>query len=326
MGPSLFEARLAGDRKGPGGCGCRHAVEMRADGFGPAPTAPDEQVGRERRATQEQGRLERDMRKLRRAKQVLEECGSDSHPENVRIRAKQAQLRALVRENGDLVKRERHRDRVYSKARVAERQAAMRRYVREANARSATGEAVLTRRYDREWVGGEKRAKLLSATIDEKTPCLRRMRDNAIVATRFEPFDASAIGSGWQFDWKSQSRLSGKVLMLKSEDSHDVQGLLAMTDAPEDYAVVVDLVESASRNRPKVGRAYNGVGAHLFAEAVKESYERGYNGFVYFDAKTGLIGHYERALGAARIPGTNRMFIDEKGAAVLYERYYGNER
>ncbi len=118
MGPSLFEARLAGDRKGPGGCGCRHAVEMRADGFGPAPTAPDEQVGRERRATQEQGRLERDMRKLRRAKQVLEECGSDSHPENVRIRAKQAQLRALVRENGDLVKRERHRERVYSKARA----------------------------------------------------------------------------------------------------------------------------------------------------------------------------------------------------------------
>ena len=117
--PNFFEACRVGDPvNGLGGYGCRHTVEIHTDDFEPSPPASDEQVEREYRVTQQQRRLERDMRKLRRAKQVLEECGLDSHTENVRIRAKQAQLRALVRENGDLVKRERHRERAYSRARA----------------------------------------------------------------------------------------------------------------------------------------------------------------------------------------------------------------
>lgn len=117
--PNFFEACRVGDPvNGLGGYGCRHTVEIHTDDFKPSPPASDEQVEREYRVTQQQRRLERDIRKLKRAKQVLEECGLDSHTENVRIRAKQAQLRALVRENGDLVKRERHRERAYSRARA----------------------------------------------------------------------------------------------------------------------------------------------------------------------------------------------------------------
>ena len=60
----------------------------------------------------------------------------------------------------------------------------------------------------------------------------------------------------------------------------------------------------------------------MFAEAVKVSYEKGYDGYVFFDSKTKLIDYYEKELGAVRI-GTTRMFIGGKASRDLHERYYG---
>ena len=48
----------------------------------------------------------------------------------------------------------------------------------------------------------------------------------------------------------------------------------------------------------------------------------GYDGVVFFEAKTGLIPYYVEAFGAMQIGGSQRMILDGKAARELYEQYY----
>lgn len=170
----------------------------------------------------------------------------------------------------------------------------------------------------------------LSVEIDEMTPCLRRLSDGEIVQTSFERVSPKrGEYAGWEFDWSKPEREGNDVFALLADGDDRVQGLLAMRDWPESQAVYVSLVESApfnnAHNPAIAGKEYSGVGAHLFAEAVKKSYELGYNGFIVFDAKSTLFEHYRKELGAVRMGGSQRMYVDETGAKILYERYYGQK-
>ena len=55
------------------------------------------------------------------------------------------------------------------------------------------------------------------------------------------------------------------------------------------------LIESAKFNKGK-GKMYLGVPGNLVAFACKVSVDKGYEGFVAFDAKSALIKHYEQSL------------------------------
>lgn len=88
-------------------------------------------------------------------------------------------------------------------------------------------------------------------------------------------------------------------------------------------AVYVKIAESAPHNFG-TSKEYIGVGGHLFAIAVQRSYELGYGGFVYMDAKnTKLVKHYAERLGAIHIghPHPYRMIIDEMAAYKLIRTY-----
>ena len=94
----------------------------------------------------------------------------------------------------------------------------------------------------------------------------------------------------------------------------------------------VDLVESAPQNNPynKVyfsgQKEYNGVGGHLFAEACRQSFEKGNDGWVGFIAKTNLIEHYKKEFKAVPIyEGSQRMEIRTDGAQYLIDIYYGGK-
>jgi hypothetical protein len=63
----------------------------------------------------------------------------------------------------------------------------------------------------------------------------------------------------------------------------------------------------------------------LFAFACKCSFELGFDGFVAFTAKTVLIEHYTKTLGAVSIGG-QRMAIEEKQAGKLIKRYFNNDK
>ena len=88
----------------------------------------------------------------------------------------------------------------------------------------------------------------------------------------------------------------------------------------EEDHVFVNLLESAPFNIGK-GKIYEGVAGNLVAYACKISFQKGFEGYVAFTAKTKLIDHYEKALGAYHFKN-QRMIIESQPARVLVEKYF----
>jgi hypothetical protein len=80
------------------------------------------------------------------------------------------------------------------------------------------------------------------------------------------------------------------------------------------------LIESAKFNKGK-DKVYYGVPGNLVAFACKLSVDMGYEGFLAFDAKTELIKHYQKSLGATHFRGL-RMFIETHAALKLISQYF----
>ena len=64
-----------------------------------------------------------------------------------------------------------------------------------------------------------------------------------------------------------------------------------------------------------------GVPGNLVAYACKLSVDKGYEGFLAFDAKSVLIKHYEQSLNATHFRGL-RMFIEPNAALRLISQYF----
>ncbi len=82
----------------------------------------------------------------------------------------------------------------------------------------------------------------------------------------------------------------------------------------------MDLLESAPFNIGE-NKLYEGVAGNLVAYACKASFQKGFDGFVAFTAKTRLIKHYEKTLGAFHFKN-QRMIIDSRAARKLVEKYF----
>ena len=76
--------------------------------------------------------------------------------------------------------------------------------------------------------------------------------------------------------------------------------------------VYMHLVENAPFNIGQ-NKLYEGVAGNLVAHACKVSFQQGFDGFVAFTAKTKLVAHYQKTLGAYTLGG-NRMIIPKDAA------------
>ena len=126
--------------------------------------------------------------------------------------------------------------------------------------------------------------------------------------------------SGWNFNWKAELANNTKEVFKLAIPNNPsiIQGLLSLT--LEHDHVYMHLLESAPFNLGH-GRLYEGVAGNLVAYACKISFQQGFEGFVGFTAKTKLIEHYERTLGAYTLGG-NRMIIPTKSAQILIDKYF----
>ena len=97
-----------------------------------------------------------------------------------------------------------------------------------------------------------------------------------------------------------------------------IQGLISFT-IKSDH-IYMDLIESAPFNLGQ-NKIYEGVAGNLVAFACKVSFQRGFDGFLSFTAKTKLIEHYENTLGAYHF-GNQLMILETKAAAILVEKYF----
>lgn len=99
-----------------------------------------------------------------------------------------------------------------------------------------------------------------------------------------------------------------------------IQGLMSI-EIKTDH-VYLHLVENAPFNKGK-SKVYAGVPGNLVAFACRLSFQRGHEGNVSFLAKSQLIEHYERTLGAFHFGG-RIMIIETMAALKLIDKYFKN--
>ena len=128
--------------------------------------------------------------------------------------------------------------------------------------------------------------------------------------------------NGWNFNQKNEFEdIKKEVYKLTIENNPNViQGILSITI--ENDHIFMNLLESSPFNIGK-HKIYEGVAGNLVAYACKISFQRGYEGFVSFTAKTNLIKHYEKTLSAYHFKN-QRMIIETKAAKNLVEKYFKN--
>lgn len=126
--------------------------------------------------------------------------------------------------------------------------------------------------------------------------------------------------NGWNFNWKAELDNNTKeVFKLTIPNNPSViQGLLSLT--LESDHVYMHLLESAPFNIGQ-NKLYEGVAGNLVAHACKVSFQKGFDGFVGFTAKTKLIAHYQKTLGAYTLGG-HRMIIPTQSAQLLIDKYF----
>ena len=126
--------------------------------------------------------------------------------------------------------------------------------------------------------------------------------------------------NGWNFNWKQElannSREVYKLTIINNPTI--IQGLLSFT-LKTDH-IYMELIESAPFNLGK-NKLYEGVPGNLVAFACKISFQYGFDGFVSFTAKTKLIEHYEKTLGAYHF-GNHLMIIQNSVAQQLINKYF----
>ena len=124
----------------------------------------------------------------------------------------------------------------------------------------------------------------------------------------------------WQFKWQEQLKLNDREtykLVIK-DNSKIIQGLISLSDQGDH--IYMHLVESAKFNKGKT-KIYTGVPGNLVAFACKLSFEKDYDGYLAFDAKTVLVKHYQDTLFATHFRGT-KMMIETPAANKLIKQYF----
>lgn len=164
----------------------------------------------------------------------------------------------------------------------------------------------------------------LDFEIDKLTNSIENLATGEVFDTeivRLTEADSKQIKKvEWQFNWlKELKDKSKEVYKLTTINNPSIiQGLVSIEDK-QDH-IFMHLIESSKFNKGK-GKIYLGVPGNLVAYACKVSVDKGYEGFLAFDAKSALIKHYEKTLRATHFRGL-RMFIETSAALRLISQYF----
>ena len=144
--------------------------------------------------------------------------------------------------------------------------------------------------------------------------------DTVVTPLSFTDLKQTTKKNGWLFNWKVELSDSSKELYKLTivNSQAIIQGLISIS--MENDHVFMNLVENAPFNIGK-NKVYEGVAGNLVAHACKLSFQRGFEGFVAFDAKTALIRHYEKTLGAFHF-NKQRMIIRTQESKILVAKYF----
>lgn len=171
----------------------------------------------------------------------------------------------------------------------------------------------------------KSRRPKLDFEIDKLTNSIQNTVSGDSFPTEISPLPKADLNlitksKGWSFNWKVEFNDNTKEVYKLTiiNNPNIIQGLLSLT-IERDH-IFMNLVESAIFNIGK-NKLYEGVAGNLVAYACKVSFQKGFDGFVAFDAKTKLISHYEKTLGAYHFGG-QRMIIPTHASQILIDKYF----
>ncbi|MEP7255861.1 MAG: hypothetical protein ABI666_08780 [Ferruginibacter sp.] len=170
----------------------------------------------------------------------------------------------------------------------------------------------------------KSRINPLDFVIDKLTNSIENTSTGEVFDTEVVQLTAKDIGqikkTDWQFDWVKEIKDKTKEVYKLTTINNPtiIQGLLSLEDK-QDH-IFMHIIESAKFNKNK-DKMYFGVPGNLVAYACKVSVDKGYQGFLAFDAKTALIKHYQDTLYATHFRGL-RMFIETNAALRLISQYF----
>jgi len=167
------------------------------------------------------------------------------------------------------------------------------------------------------------RTNQISLRIDKLTDSLQDAKTGESFPTDFRRATTRDIAKtkDWLFDWRRELTNNEVYKLFLKNSPREIQGLISIKDRGDH--IWVNLAEAAPHNLGKA-KHYIGVGGNLFAIAVKISFDKGFEGFVAFEAKTELIVHYRKTLGAVQVGRSPRMVIESEAARKLYKKYFTN--
>ena len=141
-----------------------------------------------------------------------------------------------------------------------------------------------------------------------------------VVSLEKEDLKVLSKKSGWLFNWKNDFCSSDKQVykLILQDQSTIIQGLISLS-IQRDH-IFMNLIETAPHNYGQC-KKYYGVMGNLVAFGCKLSFEKGFEGCVAFIAKTKLIPHYQKVLGAELLWG-QRMVIETEASTNLIKKYY----
>lgn len=150
----------------------------------------------------------------------------------------------------------------------------------------------------------------------------RESQRTSIVMTSAKEIGAVHKKDGWSFNWKKEFKLGDRQLYkLTLEGDNKIQGLISLEPRPHDKYIEMHLIECAPHNLG-CNREFIGVAGNMVAFGCRMSFELGFEGYVCFTAKTKLIDHYIKTLGAQVLNNTGRMTILPTASKILVSSYY----
>jgi len=166
---------------------------------------------------------------------------------------------------------------------------------------------------------------LLDFEIDKLTHSLEDTATGNILLSEVLPLEKADLKviskkSGWKFNWKTEFAATEKQVfkIILQQQPCIIQGLICF-EKKSDH-IFMPLIETAPHNLGKT-KKYFGVAGNLVAFGCKLSFESGFEGYIAFESKTKLIGHYEKTLGAKLLFGQH-MELDTNASIKLINRYF----
>ena len=121
------------------------------------------------------------------------------------------------------------------------------------------------------------------------------------------------------FDWSIEK--DKKVYKISVKDKKTILGLMSLIDYPNEIRIHLNLLESRKDQRGKSKKIANIVGC-LIAFACRESFKKGYGGFVSLIPKTELITYYKNY---GFVEAGVLLAIWEENSRKLITKYFRDE-